>query len=260
MFERSLDILKAFVSIFKLSSDSQTLKFPLLNSLLNKTKMIEDEYVSQLAERIRRQRIASSSKPVLPLLLHSSSSSSSSSFNNQNQNQNRKLDVLKWRREKELNSKQEKEARMKREQEQTKAAKEKERKDRKARKARISEREEERKRRNSERERNSSLEAMKSKSSHKICSPLEALARRRRDMDFARHRYEMKTKEAKEKEEREVRIARAAEKFRPKVFGSSVLRAETICSRERMKARADANEAARAKAESWFLPMNSVIK
>ena len=258
MFERSLDILKAFVSIFKLSSDSQTLKFPLLNSLLNKTKMIEDEYVSQLAERIRRQRIASSSKPVLPLLLHSSSSSS---FNNQNQNQNRKLDVLKWRREKELNSKQEKEARMKREQEQTKAAKEKERKDRKARKARISEREEERKRRNSERERNSSLEAMKSKSSHKICSPLEALARRRRDMDFARHRYEMKTKEAKEKEEREARIARAAEKFRPKVFGSSsVLRAETICSRERMKARADANEAARAKAESWFLPMNSVIK
>ena len=259
MFERSLDILKAFVSIFKLStSDSQTLKFPLLNSLLNKTKMIEDEYVSQLAERIRRQRIASSSKPVLPLLLHSSSSSSSSSFNNQNQN--RKLDVLKWRREKELNSKQEKETRMKREQEQTKAAKEKERKDRKARKARISEREEERKRRNSERERNSSLEAMKSKSSHKICSPLEALARRRRDMDFARHRYEMKTKEAKEKEEREARIARAAEKFRPKVFGSSVLRAETICSRERMKARADANEAARAKAESWFLPMNSVIK
>ena len=257
MFERSLDILKAFVSIFKLSSDSQTLKFPLLNSLLNKTKMIEDEYVSQLAERIRRQRIASSSKPVLPLLLHSSSSSSS--FNNQNQNQNRKLDVLKWRREKELNSKQEKETRMKREQEQTKAAKEKERKDRKARKARISEREEERKRRNSERERNSSLEAM-SKSSHKICSPLEALARRRRDMDFARHRYEMKTKEAKEKEEREARIARAAEKFRPKVFGSSVLRAETICSRERMKARADANEAARAKAESWFLPMNSVIK
>ena len=256
MFERSLDILKAFVSIFKLSSDSQTLKFPLLNSLLNKTKMIEDEYVSQLAERIRRQRIASSSKPVLPLLLHSSSSSSS--FNNQNQN--RKLDVLKWRREKELNSKQEKETRMKREQEQTKAAKEKERKDRKARKARISEREEERKRRNSERERNSSLEAM-SKSSHKICSPLEALARRRRDMDFARHRYEMKTKEAKEKEEREARIARAAEKFRPKVFGSSsVLRAETICSRERMKARADANEAARAKAESWFLPMNSVIK
>jgi hypothetical protein len=259
MFERSLDILKAFVSIFKLSSDSQTLKFPLLNSLLNKTKMIEGEYVSQLAERIRRQRIASSSKPVLPLLLHSSSSSSSS-FNNQNQNQNRKLDVLKWRREKELNSKQEKETRMKREQEQTKAAKEKERKDRKARKARISEREEERKRRNSERERNSSLEAMKSKSSHKICSPLEALARRRRDMDFARHRYEMKTKEAKEKEEREARIARAAEKFRPKVFGSSVLRAETICSRERMKARADANEAARAKAESWFLPMNSVIK
>jgi hypothetical protein len=258
MFERSLDILKAFVSIFKLSSDSQTLKFPLLNSLLNKTKMIEDEYVSQLAERIRRQRIASSSKPVLQLLLHSSSSSSSSSFNNQNQN--RKLDVLKWRREKELNSKQEKETRMKREQEQTKAAKEKERKDRKARKARISEREEERKRRNSERERNSSLEAMKSKSSHKICSPLEALARRRRDMDFARHRYEMKTKEAKEKEEREARIARAAEKFRPKVFGSSVLRAETICSRERMKARADANEAARAKAESWFLPMNSVIK
>lgn len=258
MFERSLDILKAFVSIFKLSSDSQTLKFPLLNSLLNKTKMIEDEYVSQLAERIRRQRIASSSKPVLPLLLHSSSSSSSSSLNNQNQN--RKLDVLKWRREKELNSKQEKETRMKREQEQTKAAKEKERKDRKARKARISEREEERKRRNSERERNSSLEAMKSKSSHKICSPLEALARRRRDMDFARHRYEMKTKEAKEKEEREARIARAAEKFRPKVFGSSVLRAETICSRERMKARADANEAARAKAESWFLPMNSVIK
>ena len=259
MFDRSLDILKAFVSIFKLSCDSQTLKFPLLNSLLNKTKMIEDEYVSQLAERIRRQRIASSSKPVLPLLLHSSSSSSSS-FNNQNQNQNRKLDVLKWRREKELNSKQEKETRMKREQEQTKAAKEKERKDRKARKARISEREEERKRRNSERERNSSLEAMKSKSSHKICSPLEALARRRRDMDFARHRYEMKTKEAKEKEEREARIARAAEKFRPKVFGSSVLRAETICSRERMKARADANEAARAKAESWFLPMNSVIK
>ena len=259
MFERSLDILKAFVSIFKLSSDSQTLKFPLLNSLLNKTKMIEDEYVSQLAERIRRQRIASSSKPVLPLLLHSSSSSSSS-FNNQNQNQNRKLDVLKWRREKELNSKQEKEMRMKREQEQTKAAKEKERKDRRARKARISEREEERKRRNSERERNSSLEAMKSKSSHKICSPLEALARRRRDMDFARHRYEMKTTEAKEKEEREARIARAAEKFRPKVFGSSVLRAETICSRERMKARADANEAARAKAESWFLPMNSVIK
>ena len=259
MFERSLDILKAFVSIFKLSSDSQTLKFPLLNSLLNKTKMIEDEYVSQLAERIRRQRIASSSKPVLPLLLHSSSPSSSS-FNNQNQNQNRKLDVLKWRREKELNSKQEKETRRKREQEQTKAAKEKERKDRKARKARISEREEERKRRNSERERNSSLEAMKSKSSHKICSPLEALARRRRDMDFARHRYEMKTKEAKEKEEREARIARAAEKFRPKVFGSSVLRAETICSRERMKARADANEAARAKAESWFLPMNSVIK
>ena len=259
MFERSLDILKAFVSIFKLSSDSQTLKFPLLNSLLNKTKMIEDEYVSQLAERIRRQRIASSSKPVLPLLLHSSSSSSSS-FNNQNQNQNRKLDVLKWRREKELNSKREKEMRMKREQEQTKAAKEKERKDRKARKARISEREEERKRRNSERERNSSLKAMKSKSSHKICSPLEALARRRRDMDFARHRYEMKTKEAKEKEEREARIARAAEKFRPKVFGSSVLRAETICSRERMKARADANEAARAKAESWFLPMNSVIK
>ena len=260
MFERSLDILKAFVSIFKLStSDSQTLKFPLLNSLLNKTKMIEDEYVSQLAERIRRQRIASSSKPVLPLLLHSSSSSSSS-FNNQNQNQNRKLDVLKWRREKELNSKQEKETRMKREQEQTKAAKEKERKDRKARKARILEREEERKRRNSERERNSSLEAMKSKSSHKICSPLEALARRRRDMDFARHRYEMKTKEAKEKEEREARIARAAEKFRPKVFGSSVLRAETICSRERMKARADANEAARAKAESLFLPMNSVIK
>ena len=258
MFERSLDILKAFVSIFKLSSDSQTLKFPLLNSLLNKTKMIEDEYVSQLAERIRRQRIASSSKPVLPLLLHSSSSSSSS-FNNQNQNQNRKLDVLKWRREKELNSKREKEMRMKREQEQTKAAKEKERKDRKARKARISEREEERKRRNSERERNSSLEAM-SKSSHKICSPLEALARRRRDMDFARHRYEMKTKEAKKKEEREARIARAAEKFRPKVFGSSVLRAETICSRERMKARADANEAARAKAESWFLPMNSVIK
>ena len=258
MFERSLDILKAFVSIFKLSSDSQTLKFPLLNSLLNKTKMIEDEYVSQLAERIRRQRIASSSKPVLPLLLHSSSSSSSSSLNNQNQN--RKLDVLKWRREKELNSKQEKETRMKREQEQTKAAKEKERKDRKARKARISEREEERKRRNSERERNSSLEAMKSKSSHKICSPLEALARRRRDMDFARHRYEMKTKEAKEKEEREARIARAAEKFRPKVFGSSVLRADTICSRERMKARADANEAARAKAESWFLPMNSVIK
>ena len=258
MFERSLDILKAFVSIFKLSSDSQTLKFPLLNSLLNKTKMIEDEYVSQLAERIRRQRIASSSKPVLPLLLHSSSSSSSSSLNNQNQN--RKLDVLKWRREKELNSKQEKEMRMKREQEQTKAAKEKERKDRNARKARISEREEERKRRNSERERNSSLEAMKSKSSHKICSPLEALARRRRDMDFARHRYEMKTKEAKEKEEREARIARAAEKFRPKVFGSSVLRAETICSRERMKARADANEAARAKAESWFLPMNSVIK
>ncbi len=259
MFERSLDILKAFVSIFKLSCDSQTLKFPLLNSLLNKTKMIEDEYVSQLAERIRRQRIASSSKPVLPLLLHSSSSSSSS-FNNQNQNQNRKLDVLKWRREKELNSKQEKETRMKREQEQTKAAKEKERKDRKARKARISEREEERKRRNSERERNSSLEAMKSKSSHKICSPLEALARRRRDMDFARHRYEMKTKEAKEKEEREARIARAAENFRPKVFGSSVLRAETICSRERMKARADANEAARVKAESWFLPMNSVIK
>ena len=258
MFERSLDILKAFVSIFKLSSDSQTLKFPLLNSLLNKTKMIEDEYVSQLAERIRRQRIASSSKPVLPLLLHSSSSSSSSSLNNQNQN--RKLDVLKWRREKELNSKQEKETRMKREQEQTKAAKEKERKDRKARKARISEREEERKRRNSERERNSSLEAMMSKNSHKICSPLEALARRRRDMDFARHRYEMKTKEAKEKEEREARIARAAEKFRPKVFGSSVLRAETICSRERMKARADANEAARAKAESWFLPMNSVIK
>ena len=257
MFERSLDILKAFVSIFKLSSDSQTLKFPLLNSLLNKTKMIEDEYVSQLAERIRRQRIASSSKPVLPLLLHSSSSSSSS-FNNQNQN--RKLDVLKWRREKELNSKRNEELRMKREQEQTKAAKEKERKDRKARKARISEREEERKRRNSERERNSSLEAMKSKSSHKICSPLEALARRRRDMDFARHRYEMKTKEAKEKEEREARIARAAEKFRPKVFGSSVLRAETICSRERMKARADANEAARAKAESWFLPMNSVIK
>ena len=256
MFERSLDILKAFVSIFKLSSDSQTLKFPLLNSLLNKTKMIEDEYVSQLAERIRRQRIASSSKPVLPLLLHSSSSSSSS-FNNQNQN--RKLDVLKWRREKELNSKRNEELRMKREQEQTKAAKEKERKDRKARKARISEREEERKRRNSERERNSSLEAM-SKSSHKICSPLEALARRRRDMDFARHRYEMKTKEAKEKEEREARIARAAEKFRPKVFGSSVLRAETICSRERMKARADANEAARAKAESWFLPMNSVIK
>ena len=256
MFERSLDILKAFVSIFKLSSDSQTLKFPLLNSLLNKTKMIEDEYVSQLAERIRRQRIASSSKPVLPLLLHSSSSSSS--FNNKNHI--RKLDVLKWRREKELNSKQEKETRMKREQEQTKAAKEKERKDRKARKARISEREEERKRRNSERERNSSLEAMKSKSSHKICSPLEALARRRRDMDFARHRYEMKTKEAKEKEEREARIARAAEKFRPKVFGSSVLRAETICSRERMKARADANEAARAKAESWFLPMNSVIK
>ena len=256
MFERSLDILKAFVSIFKRSSDSQTLKFPLQNT----TKMVEDEYVSQLAERIRRQRIASSSKPVLPLLLHSSSSSSSSSFNNQNQNQNRKLDVLKWRREKELNSKQEKEARMKREQEQTKAAKEKERKDRKARKARISEREEERKRRNSERERNSSLEAMKSKSSHKICSPLEALARRRRDMDFARHRYEMKTKEAKEKEEREARIARAAEKFRPKVFGSSVLRAETICSRERMKARADANEAARAKAESWFLPMNSVIK
>lgn len=256
MFERSLDILKAFVSIFKRSSDSQTLKFPILNSLLNNTKMIEDEYVSQLAERIRRQRIASSSKPVLPLLLHSSSSSSS--FNNQNQN--RKLDVLKWRREKELNSKQEKETRMKREQEQTKAAKEKERKDRKARKARISEREEERKRRNSERERNSSLEAMKSKSSHKICSPLEALARRRRDMDFARHRYEMKTKEAKEKEEREARIARAAEKFRPKVFGSSVLRAETICSRERMKARADANEAARAKAESWFLPMNSVIK
>jgi hypothetical protein len=260
MFERSLDILKAFVSIFKLSSDSQTLKFPLLNSLLNKTKMIEDEYVSQLAERIRRQRIASSSKPVLPLLLHSSSSSSSSSSSFNNQNQNRKLDVLKWRREKELNSKQEKETRMKREQEQTKAAKEKERKDRKARKARISEREEERKRRNSERERNSSLEAMKSKSSHKICSPLEALARRRRDMDFARHRYEMKTKEAKEKEEREARIARAAEKFRPKVFGSSVLRAETICSRERMKARADANEAARAKAESWFLPMNSVIK
>ena len=255
MFERSLDILRAFVSIFKRSSDSQTLKFPLQNT----TKMVEDEYVSQLAERIRRQRIASSSKPVLPLLLHSSSSSSSS-FNNQNQNQNRKLDVLKWRREKELNSKQEKEARMKREQEQTKAAKEKERKDRKARKARISEREEERKRRNSERERNSSLEAMKSKSSHKICSPLEALARRRRDMDFARHRYEMKTKEAKEKEEREARIARAAEKFRPKVFGSSVLRAETICSRERMKARADANEAARAKAESWFLPMNSVIK
>ena len=255
MFERSLDILKAFVSIFKRSSDSQTLKFPLQNT----TKMVEDEYVSQLAERIRRQRIASSSKPVLPLLLHSSSSSSSS-FNNQNQNQNRKLDVLKWRREKELNSKQEKEARMKREQEQTKAAKEKERKDRKARKARISEREEERKRRNSERERNSSLEAMKSKSSHKICSPLEALARRRREMDFARHRYEMKTKEAKEKEEREARIARAAEKFRPKVFGSSVLRAETICSRERMKARADANEAARAKAESWFLPMNSVIK
>jgi hypothetical protein len=254
MFERSLDILKAFVSIFKRSSDSQTLKFPLQNT----TKMVEDEYVSQLAERIRRQRIASSSKPVLPLLLHSSSSSSSS-FNNQNQNQNRKRDVLKWRREKELNSKQEEEMRMKREQEQTKAAKEKERKDRKARKARISEREEERKRRNSERERNSSLEAM-SKSSHKICSPLEALARRRRDMDFARHRYEMKTKEAKEKEEREARIARAAEKFRPKVFGSSVLRAETICSRERMKARADANEAARAKAESWFLPMNSVIK
>ena len=255
MFERFLDILKAFVSIFKRSSDSQksVIKFPLLNT----TKMVEDEYVSQLAERIRRQRIASSSKPVLPLLLHSSSSSS---FNNQNQNQNRKLDVLKWRREKELNSKREKEMRMKREQEQTKAAKEKERKDRKARKARISEREEERKRRNSERERNSSLEAM-SKSSHKICSPLEALARRRRDMDFARHRYEMKTKEAKEKEEREARIARAAEKFRPKVFGSSsVLRAETICSRERMKARADANEAARAKAESWFLPMNSVIK
>ena len=254
MFERFLDILKAFVSIFKRSSDSQksVIKFPLLNT----TKMVEDEYVSQLAERIRRQRIASSSKPVLPLLLHSSSSSSS--FNNQNQN--RKLDVLKWRREKELNSKREKEMRMKREQEQTKAAKEKERKDRKARKARISEREEERKRRNSERERNSSLEAM-SKSSHKICSPLEALARRRRDMDFARHRYEMKTKEAKEKEEREARIARAAEKFRPKVFGSSsVLRAETICSRERMKARADANEAARAKAESWFLPMNSVIK
>ena len=254
MFERFLDILKAFVSIFKRSSDSQksVIKFPLLNT----TKMVEDEYVSQLAERIRRQRIASSSKPVLPLLLHSSSSS----FNNQNQNQNRKLDVLKWRREKELNSKREKEMRMKREQEQTKAAKEKERKDRKARKARISEREEERKRRNSERERNSSLEAM-SKSSHKICSPLEALARRRRDMDFARHRYEMKTKEAKEKEEREARIARAAEKFRPKVFGSSsVLRAETICSRERMKARADANEAARAKAESWFLPMNSVIK
>ena len=255
MFERSLDILRAFVSIFKRSSDSQTLpKFPLQNT----TKMVEDEYVFQLAERIRRQRIASSSKPVLPLLLHSSSSSSSS-FNNQNQNQNRKRDVLKWRREKELNSKQEEEMRMKREQEQTKAAKEKERKDRKARKARISEREEERKRRNSERERNSSLEAM-SKSSHKICSPLEALARRRRDMDFARHRYEMKTKEAKEKEEREARIARAAEKFRPKVFGSSVLRAETICSRERMKARADANEAARAKAESWFLPMNSVIK
>ena len=225
--------------------------------------MVEDEYVSALAERIRRQRIASfSSKPVLPLLLHSSSSSSSS-FNNQNQNQNRKLDVQKWRREKELNSKQEQEVRMKREAEQMKAAKEKERKDRKARKARISEREEERKRRNSEREKRSSLEAMmlrESKSSHKICSPLEALARRRRDMDFARHRYEMKTKEAKEEEEREARIARAAEKFRPKVFGSSVLRAETICSRERMKARADANEAARAKAESWFLPMNSVIK
>ena len=124
---------------------------------------------------------------------------------------------------------------MKREQEQTKAAKEKERKDRKARKARISEREEERKRRNSERERNSSLEAMKSK----VLTKSVRLWKRWRvacDMDFARHRYEMKTKEAKEKEEREARIARAAEKFRPKVFGSSVLRAETICSRERMKA------------------------
>jgi len=79
-------------------------------------------------------------------------------------------------------------------------------------------------------------------------------------MDFARHRYEMKTKETKEKEERDARIARAAEKFRPKVFGSSVLRAETICTRERMKAKADPNEAAKAKAESWFLPTNSVIK
>ena len=66
--------------------------------------------------------------------------------------------------------------------------------------------------------------------------------------------------EKKEREERDARIARAAEKFRPKVFGSSVLRAETICTRERMKARTDANEAAKAKAESWFLPTNSVIK
>ena len=79
-------------------------------------------------------------------------------------------------------------------------------------------------------------------------------------MDFARHRYEMKVKEKKEREERDARIARAAEKFRPKVFRSSVLRAETICTRERMKARTDANEAAKAKAESWFLPTNSVIK
>ena len=139
---------------------------------------------------------------------------------------------------------------------------ENERKDRKAREARIRERTLKKREKYVQeleaREKNSKNFLENTKKEHH--SPLEAIARRKRDMDFARHRYEMKVKEKKEREERDARIARAAEKFRPKVFRSSVLRAETICTRERMKARTDANEAAKAKAESWFLPTNSVIK
>ena len=149
----------------------------------------------------------------------------------------------------------------KRETARAKMLSENERKDRKAREARIRERtlkKREKYVQELEARDKNSKNVLDAKKEHH--SPLEAIARRKRDMDFARHRYEMKVKEKKEREERDARIARAAEKFRPKVFRSSVLRAETICTRERMKARTDANEAAKAKAESWFLPTNSVIK
>jgi transposase len=221
--------------------------------------MVEEE-VSALAARIRRQQMllssSSSKRAFAGAVLAAAAADDESNVAARERHRHQKQLVMNWKLEKQEELKKKSEMELKRRMEIERTNAENERKDRKARQMRILERE--------RKKREKSLEALREKENVSILkehhSPLEALARRKRDMDFARHRYEMKTKETKEKEERDARIARAAEKFRPKVFGCSVLRAETICTRERMKAKADPNEAAKAKAESWFLPTNSVIK
>ena len=207
--------------------------------------------MDELRDRIRRQR----------LLLLSSSSSNLRAFSSPPPSTTReeafenKAKLEEWRREKQAR----KDALEKRERE--KRALEEQRVREEERKGRA-----ERLKRNQRREaqkREHVLETLIEKEKSALLpkqkhSAFEILARRQRDVEIAKNQFNAATRRERERREREDRLARAAAKLKPRIFGSSVLHAHTKQSAERSRAL-NKNERAKINAERWFLPPSSVI-